>query len=150
MTATNAAIEQTLEAYVLYYENLRPETVEDLRPLVDRNVHFRDPFNDFKGVELVIKVMKDMFRDSDDPKFLITERLCEGSIAILKWEMTFRPKRLATKEPWLIIGMSELRFDEAGKITAHLDYWDAATYFYERIPLLGSAIRFVKRKLKVS
>ena len=46
-----------------------------------------------------------------------------------------------------ITGMSSLLFDEAGKIKSHTDHWDAAGQFYELLPLIGPALRAVKRRV---
>ncbi len=143
-------ISQPLQQYIEYYESMTPESVEQLRTLAAEDIHFRDPFNDLRGVEKVIEVMHDMFRDTIDPKFKIVESYQKENMAPLKWEMPFIPKKMSSSEPWFVVGFSELRFNNAGLVCAHIDYWDAATYFYEKIPLIGFLIRQVKKRLKVS
>jgi hypothetical protein len=36
--------------------------------------------------------------------------------------------------------------DEAGRITVHRDYWDAAEELYEKLPLVGRLMRWLKRR----
>ena len=36
--------------------------------------------------------------------------------------------------------------DEAGRITLHRDYWDAAEELYEKLPLVGGLMRWLKRR----
>lgn len=143
-------IQEPLQEYIRYYESMTPESVEELIGLATKDIHFRDPFNDLRGVEKVIEVMHDMFRDTIDPQFKIIESFEKGETALLKWEMTFIPKKMSASEPWFVVGFSELKFNEEGKVYSHIDYWDAATYFYERIPLIGFLIRLVKKRLAVS
>ncbi len=138
-----------LQEYIRYYETMTPESVGQIRSLAREDIHFRDPFNDLHGVEKVIEVMEDMFRDTIDPKFVIVETYQKDRSAILKWEMTFTPKKIRSQEPWYVVGMSELSFDGNGKVSSHIDYWDAASYFYEKLPLIGTLIRLVKNRLKV-
>jgi hypothetical protein len=39
-----------------------------------------------------------------------------------------------------------LVLDEAGRITLHRDYWDAAEELYEKLPLIGGLMRWLKRR----
>lgn len=48
-----------------------------------------------------------------------------------------------------IDGVSEVRFDSVGLITAHIDYWDAARQLYEKLPLLGGVLRMIRHRLAV-
>ncbi len=49
----------------------------------------------------------------------------------------------------VIDGMSEIRFRADGRVAEHLDHWDAAEQLYERVPVLGTLIRLVKRKFQL-
>ena len=48
-----------------------------------------------------------------------------------------------------IHGSSHLRFAHDGRVAYHRDYWDAAEELYETLPLLGSLLRWIKRRLRV-
>jgi hypothetical protein len=39
-----------------------------------------------------------------------------------------------------------LRFAPDGRIAMHRDYWDAAEELYEKLPLLGGLMRWLKRR----
>lgn len=43
--------------------------------------------------------------------------------------------------------MTHLRFDGEGRVAYHQDYWDSGANLFEKIPVLGSGIRAVKRRL---
>ena len=43
--------------------------------------------------------------------------------------------------------MSELHFDEAGTLRAHIDHWDAAGQLYEKLPGIGWLLRRIRRRL---
>jgi hypothetical protein len=43
--------------------------------------------------------------------------------------------------------MTEVHFDQSGKVAAHLDHWDAASQLYEHVPLLGGVLRIIRRRL---
>jgi limonene-1,2-epoxide hydrolase len=64
------------------------------------------------------------------------------------WVMTLKLNRDGKNEaPTLNNGISHIRFGPDGKVIFHEDYFDAATFLYEKIPVLGGEIRFIKNRL---
>ncbi len=43
-----------------------------------------------------------------------------------------------------ITGATHLRFADCRKILLHRDYWDAAEELYEKLPVLGSFMRWLR------
>ena len=138
-----------LRAYAAYYERLTPETLQELRALVTADVHFKDPFNDVRGVDRMIRVLEKMLNDASDIRFEAAERFCNGGLCLLRWHFSFRPRRFAHGEIWPIEGVSAVRFDDAGKVVEHIDYWDAGQQVYERLPLLGLLLRRIRGRIGV-
>jgi hypothetical protein len=65
-----------------------------------------------------------------------------------RWVMSLKLHRDGKKKPpSLTPGISHVRFGPDGKVIFHQDYFDAATFLYERIPILGGEIRFIKKRL---
>jgi hypothetical protein len=44
------------------------------------------------------------------------------------------------------VGGSHLQLDGEGRITLHRDYWDAAEELYEKLPVIGGLMRWLKRR----
>jgi hypothetical protein len=40
-----------------------------------------------------------------------------------------------------------LRFDRAGRVVLHQDFWDPAAGFYEHLPVLGPVLRWIKSQI---
>jgi len=137
-----------LARWAAQFEALTPETVDLLRALCAPDVRFRDPFNDVRGIDKLVRVFEDMFATCDDPRFVVLDQAVGEAAGYLKWEFHFRPRR-AAGTPWRIEGMSEIHFDDQGRIIAHLDHWDAGAQFYGRLPILRGLIGFVRRRLAV-
>ena len=57
--------------------------------------------------------------------------------------MEIRAKGLAGGQPVITEGLSQLRFDDQGRIVLHQDFWNPSAGIYQHLPLLGPAIRFV-------
>ncbi len=109
-------------------------------------MRFRDPFNDVSGVEALIRATAAMFRFGT-PRFEILDRALGGRGGYLLWRYTVD---IRAERPWIIDGMTALRFDAAGRVIEHIDHWDAAGQVYERLPLLGALLRLIKRRFHVA
>lgn len=70
-----------------------------------------------------------------------------GNDVYVRWKMTYRSKKLAKDDDIVTIGMSHLRFDEAGKVILHQDFWDSTRGVFEHVPVIGSGIRMIKKRL---
>ncbi|MFC3676684.1 nuclear transport factor 2 family protein [Ferrovibrio xuzhouensis] len=142
------AVGEGLDRYLRFLAGLTPETLDGLDGLVCDDVHFRDPFSDVRGRAAMKTIFAAMYRDCTDVAFVIDGVLRQDAMAMVKWSFRFRPKRFGGAQPWTAIGVSELHLAPDGRIAAHLDYWDAGSQFYARLPLLGPLVRFVRRRLQ--
>lgn len=135
-----------LDAYIAYFETLTPETTARLGEFVTPDVHFRDPFNDVRGAARFRAVLNHMFQTMEDSRFVVTDRAIGQAASYVRWNYTFRPRGRGGPA-WEIVGMTEIAFGDAGRVTAHLDHWDAAGQIYERLPVLGSLMRLIRRRV---
>jgi len=136
--------------YGTFFETIKPETIENVRPLVSDDVRFKDPFNDVRGYDKLLKILAKMFEDADDVAFTMREQAGEGRVYFLRWHFACRPKSRFLKGNWQVDGISVITFNEDGLITEHVDYWDAAEQLYDHLPVVGSLLRFVRRPLVLS
>ena len=138
-----------MAAYEAYFASLTPETVADLHGLAIADMRFRDPFNDVRGVEKVIRLLLMSFEDTEGMRFEFIDRAVSGQVCYYRWRCLFTPKRMPKSGIWTFDGMSEVAFDAEGRVLSHIDHWDASTQFYARLPVVGSLIRLVRRRLAV-
>jgi hypothetical protein len=71
--------------------------------------------------------------------------MAQGEDALLMWEFHFR-FRGGRGGAQCVPGVSHLKLAADGRIAYHRDYWDPAEGIYERIPLLGALMRWIKRR----
>lgn len=132
------------DRYLDAFERLTPDSLDALTALVAEDVHFIDPFNDCRGRTAFRKVFEKMFEDVSDPAFRVDYRITDGARAIARWTFRFRFRG----RDRVIVGLSELTFDlQSGLLTTHADHWDAARQFYEELPLIGSLLRWLRRRI---
>ena len=136
-------------AYARYFDTLTPASKPLLRQLAHPAIHFVDPFNDVRGIDKVEASSAHLFATTREPRFGTATPVVAGDLAFTKWRFTCRIERGRFRREITIDGVSEITIDEAGLVTRHIDYWDAAGQLYERLPLLGSLLRLVRRRLAV-
>ena len=134
-----------LKPFVAFFEQLRREDLPRLGRFYAADTRFKDPFNEVVGVEAVAGIFRHMFDTLDEPRFVVRDVIVQGDQAFLAWDFLFRMRRF-DRGGQCIRGASHLRFGPDGLITEHRDYWDAAEELYEKLPLVGGLMRWLKRR----
>ncbi len=129
-----------------FFEKLTPDSVAQLPNIYDAQARFKDPFNEVQGLAEIERIFRHMYVALDGPHFVITGQLVDGAQAFLTWEFRFRFKRFDTQTLQVVRGGSHLVFSEQGLVTVHRDYWDAAEELYEKLPLVGGVMRWLKKQ----
>ena len=128
-----------------WFESLGPNDVARVREFYSDDAIFKDPFNEVRGHAAIERIFGHMFVALDAPRFVVRECISQGDDCFLGWEFTFRMRRFA-KDEQTIRGGTRLRFAPDGRIAAHRDYWDAAEELYEKLPVLGALMRWLRRR----
>ena len=141
-----ASSEGHLARYCALFAGLRPEDLARLPDFFTEDARFKDPFNDVRGVAAVRAVFAHMYAATEDPRFEILERALSGSTAFLRWRFRFAPRGRPGAERE-IEGVSRVVFAPDGRVREHVDYWDPVEGLYDSLPVLGPALRLVRRRL---
>jgi steroid delta-isomerase len=126
-----------------FFEHLREQDLPRLTQLYADDASFKDPFNDVRGVAPIQAIFAHMLRSLEQPRFVIHDVVVQGEQCFLSWDFTFTAKHGAMT----VRGGSHLRFAGDGRIAMHRDYWDAAEELYEKLPLLGMLMRWLRRRV---
>ncbi len=86
-----------------------------------------------------------MFDALDAPRFVVSEAVVQGDRCFLVWEFSFRFRRERREQR--VRGGSHLVFAADGRIEVHRDYWDAAEELYEKLPVLGALLRWLRGRM---
>ena len=147
----NNATQQTpdhqaaLERLVHFFETLSVQSAQAQLPLIyATDASFKDPFNEVRGLPAITPLFTHMFVQVENPRFVITTHIMQGNQAFITWDFLFHMKRYARDEQ-CIRGATQLRFNDAGLVEMHRDFWDAAEELYEKLPVLGSLMRVLKK-----
>jgi steroid delta-isomerase len=139
--------ETPLDRIVGYFEALAPGDLERIADIYEADASFKDPFQEVLGLGPIREIYARMFERLDKPRFVVTHRMSAGADCFLAWEFhaCARGKR---PQAWCIRGATRLRLSSAGRIAEHRDYWDAAEEVYEKVPVLGSLMRWLKARAR--
>lgn len=127
-----------------FFEAMRREDLPRLGQIYAPHAHFKDPFNDVAGLEAITRAYAHMYVKLDAPRFVVHDAMAEGDVCFLTWDLLFRFQGESRERT--IHGATRIRFGSTGLIDDHRDYWDAAEELYEKLPLLGSFMRWLKRR----
>ena len=137
---------QATQNLATFFATLTPQSVAQLHTLYDAQARFKDPFNEVQGLPEVERIFRHMYVALDQPHFVITGQLVDGTQAFLTWEFRFHFKRFDTHTLQAVRGASHVVFNAQGWVTLHRDYWDAAEELYEKLPVVGGLMRWLKKR----
>ena len=137
-----------VDRVVRLFESLAPQDLAPqgrLAQAYQPQARFKDPFNEVQGLDAINAIFGHMFETLEAPQFTVIEIVAAADDAFLTWDFSFRSRRAGTAAMH-IHGASHLRFGDDGRVSSHRDYWDAAEELYEKLPLIGVLMRWLKRR----
>ena len=138
-----------LTALIAFFENLTPDSAARMGEHYDAQARFVDPFNNVEGLAAIEHIFAHMFEALDEPRFVVTTQVLQGQQCFLTWDFVFGIRGQSSEltvrgasHLWLAPGT-----DGRWRIQRHRDYWDVAEELYEKLPLLGGLMRWLKRRV---
>jgi len=143
------AAKKAVEQFKTFNSDFSAQNITNrTREVYAADVYFRDPFKEIHG----------------EPEF--EAYLLRGSTSVtefsmgwkdvsesdgnyyFRWIMSVKLKRDSAKDPpTRVTGISHVRFGPDGRVIFHQDYFDGAALIYEKVPVMGWAIRAIKRHI---
>ena len=136
-----------IQNVIAQFESLSPQSVNQLTNLYASDAAFKDPFNEVRGHNAIKHIFLHMFNQVNNPRFVIKSVLENDQHASLTWEFEFQFKS-SLNQSELIKGCTWFTFNQQDLIIEHRDYWDAAEELYEKLPLIGGLMRWLKKRAK--
>jgi len=133
-----------------YFETLSVERLDELGNYYAPDAHFRDPFQDVHGIPAIAGVLRHMYATLDEPRFVVQSSVVEkgpdGVRAFLVWDFLFR-FRSPPRAQQSLRGGTHLLLAPDGRVRLHHDYWDAAQGIYEKLPIIGALLRWLRQRV---
>lgn len=135
-----------LDGLLDWYATLAPDTLARLPQFYAADARFKDPFNEVQGVAAISRIFAHMFETTDQPRFVILDRMAQGDQGFATWRFEFGLKG----QQYTVLGASHLHFDEHGQVLTHRDYWDAAEELWQKLPLIGAPVRWLRGRFRAA
>ena len=135
-----------VDAIIRFFETLSPDRLENLTEVYTADARFKDPFNAVQGVAAIQGVFRHMYTSLDAPRFVVTGHIAQGEQCFLTWQFKFGFRNYHRGTEQTIEGGSHLLLAADGRIQQHRDYWDAAEELYEKLPVVGGLMRWLKKR----
>lgn len=130
-----------------FFQSISVDSAQTLSLIYTDDVWFKDPFNEVQGLEPVRHIFTHMFEQVDAPRFIVKHSVLQDDHAFLTWDFLFRMRRFSDQEQ-CVRGATHIRFAQDGRVAYHRDYWDAAEELYEKLPVIGSVMRWLKTRAR--
>ena len=128
---------------------------EVCREFYSEDAVFVDPFGKIEGIENITAHYLNLYENVEEIRFDPLNTIIQKDDddfssyqEIFEWRMTLVHKRLDSGKPVVLEGISFFRY-ENGKAVYHRDYFDLGAMLYEKVPVIGSLVRWVKDRSKV-
>ncbi|MCW5650916.1 MAG: nuclear transport factor 2 family protein [Ramlibacter sp.] len=133
-----------------FFTGLAPADVARMGEFYTADATFKDPFNEVRGLPAIQRIFSHMYEALEQPRFVITTRLVDGPQCFLVWEFRFGFRHFHKGVEQVVRGGSHLLLAPDGRISAHRDYWDAAEELYEKLPVVGAFMRWLRRRASLN
>lgn len=111
------------------------------------SLYFNDTFRTITDRKALIQYMQQTGQQVDRLDVQIEDIAYSQQDIYVRWTMRMQFTVLGRKVDSQSIGISQLRFDEQGKIILHQDFWDGVDGFYQYLPIIGYSLRKIRNQL---
>ena len=135
-----------LRQFAHTFATLDKHNLHLLGSLYSEDIAFADPLHEVQGLPALRRYFADLYSNVSqlDFDFHGFDTVAEGE-GYLRWTMRYRHPRLRGGAEIAVEGCSHLLWRE--RVYQHRDYFDAGALLYEHLPVLGSVIAWLKRRL---
>ena len=140
---------EIVKNFISMYETLHKDNLHLLRPVYSDDIVFIDALHEVNGLDALESYFAGMYGNLISSSIQVIDVQCsqadEGEgMAYMTWAMTYVHPQLANKKAIHLDGVTKIKYQD--KVTYHRDFADMGQMLYEHIPVLGSAIRYIKRR----
>ena len=146
---TGEVDESVIGEFVDFLSNLGADnTAKRAAELYAEDLYFSDALMLTYSKEAVVKHFSGLVDGGASVEVEMLDVLVQDTDIYLVWLMTasFQPIRKTVTSK--TIGITHARFNTAGKVVLHQDFWDTGLGFYQHVPVLGGVIKSINRRFE--
>ena len=128
------------------YKNLTTVDASDVARVYSDEILFRDPLHQVEGIEPFCDYLNGLSQNLIYCRFEFFDTTATASSSWLRWNMHYAHPRIRRGAALTLEGTSLLQHDTE-KVFFQQDYYDMGAMLYEHLPMMGPAIRMLKKRL---
>jgi len=137
---------EALVRFRRFYDEFSESWIARLEEVYTPGFAFRDPFHAIHGdYEALRGYFHRVLTALAETKFITEDSAIGSDGCYVRWRWEWR--RRARDPRRVVPGVTHLRLAADGRVAEHTDLFDAAEGFYETLPVIGGALRAIKRRL---
>ncbi|ARA76972.1 nuclear transport factor 2 family protein [Pectobacterium brasiliense] len=140
-------LSSVINRFVDYYTELDTQQPSALAAIYHPDASLIDPFGEHEGLVAIQRYFTHLLANVEQCRFSIDSPLSSGHRFSVTWIMHWAHPRVAGGEALTLHGCSIVDIQD-DLIIRQRDYYDAGEMIYEHLPLLGWAVRGVKRRVR--
>lgn len=136
-----------LQKLVAFYQTLDSDRLSMLAEIYHPDIRLSDPVGEHQGLVVVEHYFASLLKNMRYCRFAVTQVRQFDTDALLLWRMEYAHPALQRGASQTLEGSSYLQFHD-NKVVFQRDYYDMGAMLYEKLPLLGTIIGLVKKRLQ--
>jgi hypothetical protein len=128
-----------------FYRQPDLAALENIDRIYTQDIEFRDPVHAIHGRLGVKNYLRGLYANTSTMNFVYLDEQVSENMATIVWNMTFAHNKLKGGKPIEVRGITQIRFTD--RIYYHEDFFDLGAMLYQNVPVLGSVIRYINKRL---
>ncbi|WP_404362500.1 nuclear transport factor 2 family protein [Marinobacter sp.] len=137
-------VQSTVDRFRDLFNQMSRVEQRDLGTVYGADIEFTDPFTSVRGLPDLREYFSGAYANVIQCHFEFGDTLIDDQDVCLSWVMKLRHRRIRRGQEIRVDGISRLRIGN-DRVILHRDYFDAGQLLYENLPLLGGAVRWIRR-----
>lgn len=142
-----STLPSVISRFVDYYTTLDTQPPSALAEIYRADATLIDPFGEHGGLFALQRYFTHLLANVQHCRFTVDAPLQQGERFVVTWIMHWSHPRIARGAMRQLPGCSVVDMCD-DRIVRQRDYYDAGEMIYEHLPVLGWAVRGVKRRVK--
>jgi limonene-1,2-epoxide hydrolase len=131
-----------------FYNDANVKTIKNLcESFYHKDIIFDDAVGHVEGREALIKYYLDLYSNLTAIKFEMHDEIQHKNKIFARWTMIYQHPSLNGEEPIDVQGVSYLEVKD-GQVIYQRDYFDMGAMVYEKVPVIGTLVKWIKGRLE--
>ncbi|HCE40927.1 nuclear transport factor 2 family protein [Alloalcanivorax profundimaris] len=134
-----------VERFVALYSPIDADYIDaHLDEVYAAEVYFNDTLATIYDREALKEHMLKTAKRLDYMSLDVQQQWRDGQDVFLRWIMETHFSIMGSQRQSRTIGISQLRFDDQGRVIFHQDFWDSSQGLDQHLPILGTVTRWLR------